>query len=96
MNIKNIKIKIKKKWMVVIIILVIIIGYYSIKPLFKDPLQGYITESVNKGDVNQEIFETGNVKATEDVNLGFKSIGRVASINVNVGDKVEEGMLWLN
>ncbi|MCX6720414.1 MAG: efflux RND transporter periplasmic adaptor subunit [Candidatus Staskawiczbacteria bacterium] len=83
--------KIKKSWIVIIIIILLLVGYFFIKPLFKSPTDGLVTEKIVKGEVLQEVSETGSVKATEDVGLGFKSIGKVSKINVEVGDKVKKG-----
>lgn len=88
-NIRNIKIS--KIWMAIIIVILVIVGYYVIKAVFKNPAEGLVVEKVEKGLVSQEISETGSVKATDNVSLGFKTIGRVAKINVSVGDKVKKG-----
>jgi len=85
------KYKISKVWAVIIIIVLLFAGYIGTKQIFKNPLEGYVTEKVTSGDVLQEVTETGSVRATKDINLSFKSIGRVASINVNVGDMVKRG-----
>lgn len=44
-----------------------------------------------RGDVIQEVSATGKVKPSESVNLAFEKGGRVASINVGVGDRVFAG-----
>lgn len=69
----------------------IIVGYFVVKSFLKNPNDGYITEKVGKGEVSQEISETGNVKATENVSLGFKTTGKIARINVSVGNSVKKG-----
>jgi len=46
---------------------------------------------VEKGTVKEEVSVTGNVKPFSDVDLAFERGGRVANINVVVGDKVYEG-----
>jgi len=87
------KFKITKTWLIVIIIVILMIGYFSVKQIFKNPLEGYITEEVSQGEVIQEVSETGSVKATEDLNLSFKGIGKISSINVSVGDSVKKGQV---
>lgn len=91
MNIKNIRIKISKTWIVVIIIILIIAGYFIIPPFFKSPLDGYVTEKISRGEVLQEVSETGNVEATDNINLGFKTIGKVSKIYVVSGNDVKAG-----
>jgi len=85
------KIKIKKKWSIIIIIVLLFVGFFVIKPLFKSPTEGYITEKIIKGEVLQEVSETGNIKATDDFSLGFKSIGKVSQLYVAIGDTVKRG-----
>lgn len=44
----------------------------------------------------QEVLATGKVVASKDVNLGFDSSGRIARINVTVGDKAATGQVLAN
>lgn len=83
--------KISKTWMVIIAIILIIIGYNVFKALTKSPTQGLVTEKIQKGEVLQEVSETGSVRATQNISLGFKSVGKVSKIDVAVGDKVKKG-----
>ncbi|MCX6721745.1 MAG: efflux RND transporter periplasmic adaptor subunit [Candidatus Staskawiczbacteria bacterium] len=83
--------KISKTWMVIIAVILIIIGYNVFKTLTKSPTQGLVTEKIQKGEVLQEVSETGSVRATQNISLGFKSIGKVSKIDVAVGDKVKKG-----
>ena len=97
MNIKNMigKIgrvkKIKKRWLAAIIIVLLIAGYFIIPQFFKSPTDAYVTEKISKGEVLQEVSETGNVEATDNISLGFKTIGRVAKIYVSAGADVKAG-----
>lgn len=86
-----IKIKIKKRWIIAIAIILIAAGYFGFNSLFKSKIDGYITERVSRGEVLQEVSETGSVRATDNIILSFKSSGRIESINVNVGDNVKPG-----
>jgi multidrug efflux pump subunit AcrA (membrane-fusion protein) len=85
------KIKIKKSWIIIAITLIIIAWYFIPQDFFKNPLSGYVVESAQRGDVLQEIFETGSIRATQDLSLGFKTIGKISKINVAVGDEVNKG-----
>jgi HlyD family secretion protein len=85
------KIRISKKWLFVIIIIVIILGYYAVRQVLKNPADGYLTEKIERGEVLQEISETGSVKATEELSLGFKAVGKIARINTIVGENVKRG-----
>ena len=46
---------------------------------------------VVRGEIFQEVSETGQVKKGEQIELGFKSSGRVEKIYVGVGDEVKAG-----
>lgn len=83
--------KISKMWLIIIIIVLAIIGYFVLKSTFKNPLEGYIIQTIDKGEVSQEISETGSIKATENISMGFKTTGRISGINVFVGDNVKKG-----
>lgn len=87
------KIKISRTWLVIIIIILIVVGYYVVKPLFKSPTDAYVLEKVSRGDVLQEVSETGSVKATDNISLGFKTVGRIQNINVYVGNEVKKGQV---
>lgn len=85
------KIKISRTWTIIIAIILLFVGYSVVKSFFKDPLENYQTEKVAKGEIVQEVSETGSVRATKEVSLSFESIGRVSKINVSVGDNVKKG-----
>jgi len=87
------KIKIGKVWLAVIIIIILIAGYYTVKSILKDPFEAYALEKASVGEVLQEVSETGSVRATEEVSLSFKTVGKVSSINVVVGNDVKKGQV---
>lgn len=82
--------KVSRTWLAIIIIILAIIGYFVLKSAFKSPLDAYTIQDVDRGEVSQEVSETGSVKATENISLGFKTTGRVSAINVSVGDNVKK------
>src|SRR3989344_5685773 len=84
-------IKIKKKWFIAAVLVLMVIGYFGVKIFFKKDTDSYITEKISKGEVLQEILETGSAKATDNISLSFKSTGKIERINVNVGDNVKPG-----
>jgi len=69
---------------VMIILISIIIGNLNKKPVYQIFL-------AQKGNITQEVSETGKIKPAESVNLAFDYGGKVAQIYVNVGDKVYIG-----
>jgi len=83
--------RIKIRYIVLVIILILVAWLFVLPAFLKSPTDGLITEKVGKGDVLQEISESGNVKATDAFNLSFKSVGKVSKIYVTVGEVVKKG-----
>lgn len=81
----------KKKIIIIIAVLVIAtiaVFYFIFSGNGKDQ---YKTAEVSFGTVLKEISETGAVKISEKINIGFKYSGRIEKIEVKVGDKVLTG-----
>lgn len=75
----------KQIYIIVGIILIIILGIW----IFGGPKKSnYSYVQVQRGDVIQEVSVTGRVKPSEDVDLAFERGGKIAGINVKIGDKV--------
>src|SRR5689334_10627030 len=53
----------------------------------------YITEQVERGDLERTVDATGEVTSVNDVSLSFDTSGTVASVMVEVGDTVSAGTL---
>jgi len=51
----------------------------------------YESVLVKRGDIVQEVSVSGNVKAKEEVDLAFEISGKIASVDVSVGDVVKKG-----
>jgi len=49
--------------------------------------------SVERGDLAQEVFETGSTEKGEDVRVSFKEGGRITSLLVKEGESIERGDL---
>ena len=81
----------KKIILSVIILFFLLFGIYQIG--FKKNKPKFNLVKVSQGTVYQEILETGIVKKGEEINIGFKSSGRIEEIYVEVGQEVEEKAL---
>jgi len=47
--------------------------------------------TVSRGNILQEVSESGQIQRGESFNLSFKNSGRIQKINVKVGDKIRAG-----
>ncbi|HRY63259.1 MAG TPA: efflux RND transporter periplasmic adaptor subunit [Patescibacteria group bacterium] len=82
----------KKKVVIPIAIIVILVLAYSLlKP--KTAQVEYTTSQAENGPVIQTVDATGSISSAEDINLNFKSTGKLASLKVKVGDRVKTGDL---
>ncbi|OIO46463.1 MAG: hypothetical protein AUJ31_01660 [Parcubacteria group bacterium CG1_02_39_15] len=73
----------------ILAVLLLVFGIYQ--GFFKktEPIVKF--SEVTRGNVVQEVTETGQVKKGEEINLSFKSAGKVEKIYVEEGEKVEAG-----
>lgn len=78
----------KSKIFWVIAIFVIIGGVVLANFLISSQQVEYITQAVEKGNIFQTVSATGQVKSSADINLNFKTVGRLDVLNVKVGDSV--------
>jgi len=81
----------KKVFWIVVVLLIGWGGYVWLKP--KAPVTVYTTADVQKGDLRQTVSVTGNVDPNEQIDLSFKTGGKVESIGVDVGDVVSVGQV---
>ena len=79
----------KKIILIIIIILLLVIGIYQ--GFFKTEEPTFTLAEVVRGNISQEVAETGQVKKGEEINLSFKNSGRIEKIYVEVGDQVDSG-----
>ena len=84
---KNIKILIG----VVLIASVVVVGIFWVQ-IDKDKVE-YATTRVERGSLIQTVNETGVIQASKRIDLNFLNTGRIDSILVKVGEKVQEGQV---
>ncbi len=78
-----------KKIILIIGIFVIIGGGFLVYQKFiREKPVDFVLEKVVRGDVYQEVVETGKVEPIKEVDLSFKKSGKIEKIYVNVGDNV--------
>jgi len=73
----------------IVAIAAIAVGVYTFDSLTRSPHYDY-TQPVVK-NITEKVSVTGQVKATDDVDLAFQSAGKVSRVYVSVGDKVYIG-----
>ncbi len=81
----------KKIYIISAVILVILAAVYFVFLRPKKPQ--YTLAEVKRGNVTQEISETGTVQKGENFNLTFKNAGKIQKIYVKVGDQVKANAL---
>lgn len=80
----------KTKFLIIIIIIIGIIAIVYFGFLKKEKKE-YSLVKVARGNIVQEVSETGTVKMGEEINISFKNTGRIEKIYIQVGDKVKSG-----
>lgn len=77
-----------KRWLILIIILLAVLGFF-LWPRPKTELPNFVT--VKRGDIASTVSASGTLAGKEDVELHFKSTGKLAYLNFKVGDKINKG-----
>lgn len=80
----------KRNILIAAAIIVVILIVFFVNSL-ANKKEDFMTEKVARGTVAKEISETGTVEANENINLNFKSSGRISGVYVKVGDEVSIG-----
>lgn len=75
---------------VAVVIVASVIGYLRYG---NRPTEQIITATVKRGDLVQSVEPSGSVKSKSEMNLNFDTTGKIALINVNVGQAVKAGDL---
>ena len=78
-----------KKIIIPIIVVLLIVIVYQVA--FNKKEEALNLVKVARGDLAEEISETGQVQKGEKINLGFKNAGRIENIYVKVGEEVGRG-----
>jgi len=80
-------IKKKKWWFIVGAAVVVVLLFFA----FRNGNDGFKTVDVQRGTVVSEVSVTGQVKPSQKIDLAFEGGGRIAAIDVKVGDRVIQG-----
>jgi len=82
-----------KKISISLAILAVIIACIVFFVLKNKPKTEYSTVKIARGDILQTVSETGAVKSANEIDLNFLNSGRIAKINVKIGDKAVFGQV---
>ena len=77
----------RRRIIIIIVIVILLFGIYQI--FFKKEKSAFSLAEVFRGNLIQEVSETGQVKQGDEISLNFKNSGEIKEIDVKVGDKVE-------
>lgn len=77
--------------MIPLILIIVVGGFFLFKPQGKTPVLQYA--SVKKMDIKSTVSSSGTLTGKNVVDLKFRSSGKIAFINVEVGDKVFQGQV---
>ena len=83
--------KFKKLIWLIIAIGIVVAGFFALRGKKTGP--EYVTEPVARATLSQTVEATGKVASAERIGLNFRTAGRVATMNVDVGDTVRAGQL---
>lgn len=84
------KFRLRAKLVVVLVILVAII-VVSVFVSFSRKKNEYSVYKVERGQVLQEISETGTIKKGDKISLSFKTTGQIKELYVKIGKEVKKG-----
>ncbi len=76
---------------IIIAVAVVVVGGVIYQTLIKTSEPELKTAEVSRGQVIQEVSETGQVEKGDKINLSFQLSGTISDIYVVVGDEVEKG-----
>jgi len=79
----------KKIILIIIIIVLVTFGVYQV--FLKEKKPEFTLIEVVRGDIVQEIFENGQVRRGEKINLIFENAGKIEKIFVQVDDEIKQG-----
>lgn len=79
----------KKKIIIIAFVFLLIFLIYQV--FLKREKEVFDLVKISRGDISQEISESGQVQKGEKINLTFKNSGRIEKIYVKAGDDVSAG-----
>ncbi len=79
----------KPKFLVIILALIVILGFIILS--IKNDGNDFETIKVERGNIVNEIFESGSTKKGNEINLSFKEGGKIDKFLINEGEELKKG-----
>ncbi len=83
----------KKRWLWIVLVIIVVGGVYYWFSTNQPPAVEYSTELVKQGELIQSVSATGEVESANNINLNFKTTGKLSYLDVDEGDKVTSGQI---
>lgn len=84
----------KRKFFVILAIVLIVGGGFYVNNKKKQEAANKLSSTtVQRGDLQQTLLLSGEIKARQDTKLKFQTAGQLATLNVKTGDVVKKGQL---
>ncbi|MBV7275673.1 efflux RND transporter periplasmic adaptor subunit [Clostridium sp. PL3] len=90
--------KLNKKWIVLIVVILLVgAGVYKVKhgkkqaPQVRKEVQNVKLYKITTQNISTDVTYAGKLEAVKSVTVSPKNSGKVATVNINVGDKVAAG-----
>lgn len=81
----------KKQTMAILAVVFVVLAALIYQGFFKKEKSTFTLAEVVRGEIPQEVSETGQVKKGEEIKLGFKNAGRIEKNYVEVGEETKAG-----
>ncbi len=87
--------RVRKILLWVVVLLSVAVAVVAVRKYMNRPAAppSYMTETVERGDIDETVDATGTLEAKRVVSVGGEISGRVATVEVDINDQVEAGQV---
>lgn len=82
-----------KKWSIALLVCIVLVSYFVFFKNKASTETRYVTEAIVKGDITSSISGSGQVKASDTIDVSSKATGNINYVAVAVGQEVKKGSL---
>ncbi len=80
-------------WGIIVVLFIAGVGFGYYQAVFKIEETEYLVEPVKRGRLVQTVAATGAVESAKDIELNFKTTGRINYLKISEGEEVKAGQL---